>query len=819
MTSTVTSAQALSIGRDSVEDQKTDEPQPGKKDSNPASSTTATTTTRTTTAQQQRERFLDRFPLKDSELDTLLEFWKILRRRRSNNEKALLRTDDNDDDKNKSNSWSMFRAYYADSSGAESHLLHELLSQEEEPVAIQSMLDWSMDNVFLMGFEEDDNGKEEEKNNNNGTDHDEETTHLLPTRKTAIFLEAAVSLLGRRGEGFLHSVLYNHGNNIINNDSNGDIMQNSDSSLHTLYQLIRFHCRVQAAAAGVTPAAGVAAASQTTTTKATTVAPSNWMASLRTMAIQNNDDSNNDNMALLLRDKGKASTQEKTKVSWSTWKRWLTGCAPWLHTVVPTVFHTLWFGASSSSSSSPINNVRMPCWLWSMPQFSVPVDWDVAFVPAHPQRQLDHHHLSYTVPLAAMLGPLGSHCYGLYSSFQHGLAFPTLQQALLGYTGPTLLIVSGTPKASVFAQNNKNTTTDDQPPPQDNNTDDSFVFGYFTQAPWKCGSGWHGRYCPNDDDDPIQKRNKTIGRCRLEEEECRSNDAFLFTLHPVWQMFPRSFEEAQAPRSRGGAGVQWLQTNLGATKSSTPTSPVRESLEGPSEGGLAVGRGILPNRPRLRLTESLEHGSSLSATDHRQPFAAGNLFVQPPPVAKSSSNDDDRPTGTSPELPKDEAHCVFFDIHWIDVYAVVQVPATTTRRLHDDDGDDDDNNEAASTSTRIDVAARAIFESKRAAGQRILDVQEGRRQKWAQVDRAQFVEDLATCGTNNNLFVHRDQARGRAAFVADDDDGYYVEGKAPSPTARRPSQQQEQKQQEAAPIHQQSSTIVEQQQEQENAEE
>ena len=58
---------------------------------------------------------------------------------------------------------------------------------------------------------------------------------------------------------------------------------------------------------------------------------------------------------------------------------------------------------------------------------------------------------------------------------------------------------------------------------------------------------------------------------------------------------------------------------------------------------------------------------------------------------------------------------------------------------------------------------------------------EALRQKLAQVDKKQFVDDLIFMP--GHLFEHREQTRGRADFVADDEagKGYYIEEKPPSP--------------------------------------
>jgi TLD len=69
------------------------------------------------------------------------------------------------------------------------------------------------------------------------------------------------------------------------------------------------------------------------------------------------------------------------------------------------------------------------------------------------------------------------------------------------------------------------------------------------------------------------------------------------------------------------------------------------------------------------------------------------------------------------------------------------------------------------------------------AGQRNRAIHEATRQQAARVDRTQFVDDFVNGTIINGLFTHRVQARGRADFVADNDDGmgYYIADKPPSP--------------------------------------
>lgn len=75
----------------------------------------------------------------------------------------------------------------------------------------------------------------------------------------------------------------------------------------------------------------------------------------------------------------------------------------------------------------------------------------------------------------------------------------------------------------------------------------------------------------------------------------------------------------------------------------------------------------------------------------------------------------------------------------------------------------------------------ARYQKAKEAGKRCSDVKEKRRQLCGSVDRTQFLDDFQTGVIPNTLFAHRDQARGRADFVADHKGrGYFVHGKEPS---------------------------------------
>jgi hypothetical protein len=135
--------------------------------------------------------------------------------------------------------------------------------------------------------------------------------------------------------------------------------------------------------------------------------------------------------------------------------------------------------------------------------------------------------------------------------------------------------------------------------------------------------------------------------------------------------------------------------------------------------GLAIG-GINDMTPRIHITTNFEH------------CKAGTM---------------DGVYASGPLLSDGE---LFFDIDLVEIYAV--------------------------SCTAED------FEEGIRRGRACAAVREGTRLKAAQVDRKQFLEDFQTGQYMNQLFLHRDQTRGRHSFVTHEDgsSGYFVESKAPS---------------------------------------
>lgn len=555
-----------------------------------------------------RERFLDSFPLNDEELDHLLKFYQS--------------HTPNDEP----------------SSFSVSALFDDRFGPTQATV-LRQFVQWTMENAFLMGE--------------------------LEGQKVALFLEAAVSLLGRRGgDAFVHRLLYQTAS------GSSDVTPTANQLMSMLMQVISIESQLNIQNARLNHGDLVGHGDNPIDPSSAIEAPPfNWTASLVAKAAAANS-----------RMKGEpapdsSSLSVEDPITWSTWNFWITECAPTLVSVVPTIFHALWFGSSSLNPDTSKSCSFRPGKPWTKSRLYIPQEWKMASCSSIFEQE------RFAVPLAAMLPPGHEHLFALYSSFEHGLAFPTLMQTLLGYAGPTIMIFS---------------TTKGQ------------VLGYYTAAPWRCNTGWHGKESASTYMDTPTVEN--------------DNDAFLFSLSPVWQMFPRTFEEHR------GNGLQLLQT-----KSSHKTS---KSLP---YTGIAIG-GTHPDHPRLHITESLEQCCAM-ATD--KTFQSGPILLDV-------------------EKTVEEQECVFFDIDWIDVYAVVSSP----QNRHDN----------------IVEAVQSEFEKYQEAGQKVLEFREGQRQRMAYVDKKQFVDVLANGVLGSRLYQHRAEARGRASFCASDEEskGYYLEDKAPS---------------------------------------
>jgi TLD len=156
--------------------------------------------------------------------------------------------------------------------------------------------------------------------------------------------------------------------------------------------------------------------------------------------------------------------------------------------------------------------------------------------------------------------------------------------------------------------------------------------------------------------------------------------------------------------------------------------PTQKSNNQNALSGLAVG-GVADNVPRFHVTPTFEQ---CKACAWDSVFEAGPLL---------SSEDES-----------------FFDILNIEVWAV-----SLTTGENCVNGDD-------------------VFHRGKEVGELRSSINEYVRHRCAKVDRAQFVDDFVNGSYENTLFRHRSMARGRADFVALDNErhGYFVDGKEPS---------------------------------------
>jgi hypothetical protein len=138
----------------------------------------------------------------------------------------------------------------------------------------------------------------------------------------------------------------------------------------------------------------------------------------------------------------------------------------------------------------------------------------------------------------------------LYDSDENGLSFRILQEALLGFWGPTALIVR--------------TTSGD-------------CLGYYTRVPWKVSPKWY-----TGDDNSGDAVDET---------------SFLFRLSPLWNRYP--MKTSLLPRRRPPPFHQYLNVEPASAQHGANQQGLCVLK------GLAVG-GVAPDSPRFHLKENLE---------------------------------------------------------------------------------------------------------------------------------------------------------------------------------------------------------------------
>jgi TLD len=194
--------------------------------------------------------------------------------------------------------------------------------------------------------------------------------------------------------------------------------------------------------------------------------------------------------------------------------------------------------------------------------------------------------------------------------------------------------------------------------------------------------------------------------------------SFLFRLYPSWNIYRPQMDGIVPKRYHQFLNLPYTQKSIQHGQSNNQNTL----------SGLAVG-GVADNVPRFHITPSFEQ---CKACAWDSVFEAGPLL----------SSDDES----------------FFDVLNIEVWAVSM--ATADSWVNGDD----------------------VFHRGKEVGELRSSMNEYIRHRCAKVDRSQFVDDFANGSYENTLFRHRSLARGRADFVALDNErhGYFVDGKEPS---------------------------------------
>jgi hypothetical protein len=154
--------------------------------------------------------------------------------------------------------------------------------------------------------------------------------------------------------------------------------------------------------------------------------------------------------------------------------------------------------------------------------------------------------------LMGLGGPWLSKKRRLYQSTSDGLAFPRFCQALLSYTGPTLLLIQ---------------------------TVSGEVLGYYTTLAWKVGATWYSTESSS---------------------AANESDSFLFRLRPLWNVY-KLVSSSTASEGHSIASPWSTRRNRYHQYLYAPLS----HRQGSALSGLAVG-GIGVDTPRLHLTTSFE---------------------------------------------------------------------------------------------------------------------------------------------------------------------------------------------------------------------
>jgi hypothetical protein len=222
------------------------------------------------------------------------------------------------------------------------------------------------------------------------------------------------------------------------------------------------------------------------------------------------------------------------------------------------------------------------------------------------------------------------------------------------------------------------------------------------------------------------------------------DESFLFRLYPGWNVYRRV---STMTNEQGGstsshhppAYAQFLSVPMASKNSPWYAHSSSNGLR-----GLAMG-GVGAHTPRLHITDTLEECTA----------SAFDLVFESGPLLSSSTTNNGTCSNNSSHATLDFESTYRFDVDVLVAWAV---------------------------SGSIEMQQQGFQ-----AGHMKQAIHESTRQQAAQVDRTQFVDDFASGAYMNNLYTHRVQSRGRADFVADEEDGkgYYIADKPPSPSRIR----------------------------------
>lgn len=307
------------------------------------------------------------------------------------------------------------------------------------------------------------------------------------------------------------------------------------------------------------------------------------------------------------------SGNANASISFEEWNDWVQKHAPGLARSLSTVFvHLLLENSTSRSIDSSSERGGLPSGKELL--FRLPFLWtDHLATTSAAQRGCLRHfpwnnnghgiRSGSTVPLQLALMGLGGPWRPVYQSNHDGLSMHTLVQALTTKQyGPTVMMIETTERGELF--------------------------GYYSSVPWKNSKYWSSMNSVNDSNN----------------EETEDNESFLFRFHPSWSVYrsapmssiatsdsiPNCPTEVPVPPWSKSTRIPTFQQYLYLPNSRQPKN---------SHGliGLAVG-GTSISHPRLHLNAEFER---CHARCHDTVFHAGPLLTDPPSCHSDNNCHDD----------------------------------------------------------------------------------------------------------------------------------------------------------------------------------